>query len=169
VLGTDATTGVTAPGSFVFADRSTTDDFSSNLPNEFGVRAAGGVYLYTNSALSTGCWLNAGSGAWACTSDRNSKEHFQALDGEMVLAKLRAMPITRWSYKSEPGVAHVGPVAQDFHAAFGLGVDDKTIGHLDLSGIALRAIQALETRTHELMQENAELKARLERLETKQP
>jgi hypothetical protein len=178
VLGTDAATTPTAPGTFIFADRSTTDDFAANLPNEFGVRAAGGVYLYSNSSLTTGCSLPAGSGTWACTSDRNSKERFEPVDGEMVLAKLRAMPISRWSYKSEPGVAHVGPVAQDFHDAFGLGGDDKTIAHLDLSGISLRAIQALETRTREhnetLMRQNdalqaeiVALRARLDRIEAK--
>lgn len=152
-------------GSFVFADRSSNNSFTSELPNEFGVRAAGGVYLYTSSNLGTGCWLPAGSGVWSCASDRNSKEHFDPVDGEMVLTKLRAMPIERWSYRSEPGVAHVGPVAQDFHAAFGLGVDDKTVGHLDLSGIALRAIQALEARTRDLAEENAALRKRLEQLE----
>ncbi len=177
-LGSDVIATANAPGTFIFADRSTTDDFIGSAPNEFGVRAAGGVYFYTSSNLSTGCSLPAGSGTWACASDRNSKEHFAPVDGEMVLTKLRAMPVERWSYKSEPGVSHMGPVAQDFHAAFGLGVDDKTIGHFDLSGIALRAIQALELRTRDVesvVRENAELKAtlsvlqeRLARLEAKQ-
>jgi hypothetical protein len=165
VLGTNASTTAAAPGTFLFADRSTTDVLVGGAPNEFGVRAAGGVYLYTRADLGTGCSLPAGSGAWACTSDRRTKEHFQSVDGELVLSKLRAMPIERWSYKSERGVSHVGPVAQDFHAAFGLGANDTTISHLDLSGIALRAIQALEARTRALIEENAELRARLDRLE----
>jgi hypothetical protein len=167
-LGSKAITSAAAHGSFVFADQSSDDAFTSPAANEFGVRAAGGVYLYTSGNLSTGCSLPAGSGTWACTSDRNRKEHFEPVDGELVLTKLRAMPIERWSYRSEPGVTHVGPVAQDFHAAFGLGVDDKTIGHLDLSGISLRAIQALEERTRDLheavVRENDVLRAELAQL-----
>jgi len=180
-LGSKAIASTSAHGSFVFADQSSDNTFASLGPNEFGVRAAGGVFLYTRADLGTGCTLPAGSGSFACTSDRNSKGQFEPVDGELVLTKLRAMPIERWSYRSEPGVAHVGPVAQDFHAAFGLGVDDKTIGHLDLSGIALRAIQALESRTRAMteasdaiVRENDALKTelvalreRLERLEAK--
>jgi hypothetical protein len=167
-LGYRAMTTTSGNGSFVFADQSSQNSFTSPASNEFGVRAAGGVYLYTSGNLSTGCSLPAGSGTWACTSDRNRKEHFEPVDGELVLTKLRAMPIERWSYRSEPGVTHVGPVAQDFHAAFGLGVDDKTIGHLDLSGISLRAIQALEERTREqheaVVRENDVLRAELAQL-----
>lgn len=160
-LGSRAITGPAAHGSFVFADQSSDNSFTSPAPNEFGVRAAGGIYLYTSSSLSTGCSLPMGSGTWACASDRNSKESFEPVDGEVVLTKLRAIPIERWSYRSEPGVRHVGPVAQDFYAAFGLGVDDKTVGHLDLSGISLRAIQALEARTRDLQDTNDALRAEL--------
>jgi hypothetical protein len=164
-LGSRAITEAAAHGSFVFADQSSVNNFTSPAPNEFGVRAAGGVYLYTRADLGTRCIIPGGSAVMTCTSDRNSKERFEPVDGELVLSKLRSMPIERWSYRSEPGVVHVGPVAQDFHAAFGLGVDDKTIGHLDLSGISLRAIQALEARTRALIEENAALRKRLEHLE----
>ncbi len=150
----------------MFADGSNpVTTFGSLGPNEFNVRAKGGVRSYTSADLSTGCTLPPGSGTWACTSDRNSKEHFEPVDGDLVLTKLRAMPIDRWSYKSERGVTHIGPTAQDFYAAFALGVDDKTVGHLDLAGIALRAIQALGARTDELMRENAELRKRVDALE----
>ena len=94
----------------------------------------------------------------------------------MVLGRLRTMPIERWSFRDQPGVAHVGPVAQDFFAAFGLGTDDKTIGHSDLSGISLRAIQVLDERTRAAEERNraleaelAALRERLTQLEAKQP
>jgi hypothetical protein len=161
-LGSHAIASTSAHGSFVFADQSSDNNFVSLAANEFGVRAAGGVFLYTRGDLGTGCTLPAGSGTWACTSDRNSKEHFEPVDGALVLTKLRAMPIERWSYRSEPGVSHVGPVAQDFYAAFGLGTDEKTVGHLDLSGIGLRAIQELDARAREqedaFLQENNALR-----------
>ncbi len=52
------------------------------------------------------------------------------------------MPMTRWNAK---GVSsqHIGPVSQDFYAAFGLGEDDLHIASGDLSGVALAAIQGL--------------------------
>lgn len=55
--------------------------------------------------------------------------------------------------------------AQDFHAAFGLGEDPLRISTIDADGLALRAIQALEARTRELMVENGALRQRLERIE----
>jgi hypothetical protein len=55
------------------------------------------------------------------------------------------MPITSWSYRvDEENVRHIGPTAQDFHTAFGLGSDDTTIGGVDAAGVALAAGQALE-------------------------
>ena len=56
------------------------------------------------------------------------------------------MPIEHWSFRGEPRVTHIGPVAQDFYEVFGLGMSDTTIGHMDVSRISLRAIQALEAR-----------------------
>jgi len=70
-------------------------------------------------------------------------------DPRDILARVAALPVTQWSYRNEPGVRRIGPVAQDFHAAFGLGNSDKTIATGDESGVALAAIQGL----HQLMQE----------------
>jgi trimeric autotransporter adhesin len=145
VLVSPARTGV-----LLFGDYSTTQYFMATANNEFAARAAGGFRFRTNSTLTTGCNLPAGSGVFTCTSDRNLKHAFMPLDGEDVLRRLASMPIETWSYDSEPGVRHAGPVAQDFYAAFGLGADPTSIGHLDEIGIALRAIQALEVRTREL-------------------
>jgi hypothetical protein len=63
-----------------------------------------------------------------------------------VLAKIDALPISRWSYKSERGVRHVGPMAQDFYAAFKVGEDDKHITSIDEDGVALAAIKALHSQ-----------------------
>jgi hypothetical protein len=72
------------------------------------------------------------------------------------------MPIREWNYKAQDAaIRHVGPTAQDFHAAFGLGEDPKRISTIDADGVALRAIQALEARTRE---ENVALKAQLAEL-----
>ena len=89
--------------------------------------------------------------------DRNAKEAFEAIDPRAILAAVVTLPIERSSYKGET-VRHLGPMAQDFAAAFGLGADDRHIFPLDAAGVALAAIQGL----HRLVQTQ---KARLEVLE----
>ena len=87
----------------------------------------------------------------ALTSDRNLKENFTALDGGAVLAKVAALPMTEWNYKIDSkNVQHIGPMAQDFHAAFGLdGTDDKHISVVDEGGVALAAIQGFNQKLEE--------------------
>jgi hypothetical protein len=107
---------------------------------------------------------------WVNGSDRNAKEDFSSVDAQEVLAKVAALPLTEWQYKATPGQAHLGPMAQDFHAAFGLnGNDDKHIATVDESGVALAAIQGLneklESQNQKLEAENAQLKLRLDKLE----
>lgn len=147
-------------GSFVYGDRTTGSGFvEDQAPHQFVVRASGGFRFRTASNLSTGCDLPAGSGSFVCTSSRRAKEDFRDLDGETVLAKIGAMPIQSWSYRTEArGVRHVGPTAQDFHAAFGLGDSDEAIATVDADGINMLAVQALEKRT-------AAQARRIERLE----
>jgi trimeric autotransporter adhesin len=56
-------------------------------------------------------------------------------------------------------VRHLGPTAQDFHAAFGLGGDDTGIGTVDIAGVTLLAVQALERRTAELGERTREVES----------
>ncbi len=101
--------------------------------------------------------------AFNSTSDRNAKENFQPLDPESVLARVVALPVTEWSYKADAGAGrHIGPVAQDWHAAFGLnGHDDRHISMIDEGGVALAAIQGLSQKVEEqradLKQKEAEI------------
>jgi len=103
------------------------------------------------------------------TSDRNAKENFKSVSPREVLEKVAALPISEWNFKTAPSAEHIGPMAQDFYAAFGTGSDDKHIATVDADGVALAAIQGLnqkvEERSRKLEAENAELKKRLERLE----
>lgn len=218
-------------GAFVWADSQTLSGFASTAPDQFLVRAAGGVGIgATNltgalflrhpvgapvsgmdaqdNGLGLGQfstsgykWIQSYGGAlalnpvannvgigttnptarlqvvnatcdgnnWVNSSDRNLKENFRPVDAQDVLAKVAALPIQTWSYTNHPGVKHVGPMAQDFWAAFGLGEDDKHIATVDADGVALAAIGGLnekfESRMQQLVAENAELKERLARLE----
>jgi len=130
-----------------------------NTNDRFIARASGGVYLYTNSTLTSGAYLAAGSGSWSSVSDRNLKDNFTPVDGQEVLASLADIPITTWNYKAQDAATrHMGPVAQDFFAAFGLGESDTSINTVDADGVALSAIQGL----YELSQEQA---ARIQALE----
>ncbi len=101
------------------------------------------------------------------TSDRAQKENFAPVSAAEVLEKVAALPITRWNYKSDTKAQHLGPMAQDFYAAFQLGSDDQHIAVVDEGGIALAAIQGLHEKTKRLERENAKLSARLESLEKK--
>jgi hypothetical protein len=114
----------------------------------------------------------------AVTSDRNAKENFTAVSPAEILAKVATLSISQWNYKTDPtDQKHLGPTAQDFQAAFDLnGGDDKHISVVDEGGVALTAIQGLnekmesgqqkaESEIKSLKAENAELKARLEKLE----
>lgn len=84
------------------------------------------------------------------TSDRNAKEHFASISPSQILAKVAELPISEWNYKAEAGVRHLGPMAQDFQAAFGLnGLDDKHISVVDEGGVALAAIQGLNQKLEE--------------------
>ena len=138
-------------GAFVRGDASTTDSILAIANNEFAVRAAGGFRFRTSATLSTGCDLPAGSGAFVCSSSRTLKDRFGAVDGEDLLGRIRGVPVNTWSYIGEQGgVRHLGPFAEDFRAAFGLGVDDRSIGLLDIDGVNFAAVKALEARTAEL-------------------
>lgn len=81
--------------------------------------------------------------AFNTTSDREAKEHFRPIDPQEVLSRVLALPIARWTFKTQPGEQHMGPVAQDFWAAFGLGKDEKHIATVDADGVTLAAIQGL--------------------------
>jgi trimeric autotransporter adhesin len=104
---------------------------------------------------STGAYLSVG-GSWVNSSDRKLKENFAPVNGRETLEKVAALPITRWNYKAEgESVQHIGPVAQDFQAAFQLSHDDKHISTVDEGGVALAAIQGLNQKLNE---KDAEIK-----------
>jgi len=98
-------------------------------------------------------------------SDRSAKTDIRDLDQQAVLDKVLTLDIDRWQYKDTPNVDHIGPMAQDFHAAFGLGNTDTGISTLDTSGVALVSIQALAKENQQLHAQNLSLEQRLRTLE----
>jgi hypothetical protein len=134
-------------------------------PNQFIARAAGGFAFYSSSDFSTGATLAAGSGSWSSLSDRNVKTNFRSVDGNVLLQHLAAMPILTWNYKAQPAsVQHMGPMAQDFRKAFGLGEDERHIATVDSEGVALAAIQALYRELQQAHEEVTKLRVEVEEL-----
>ena len=83
-----------------------------------------------------------------------------------VLKRVAQMPVTQWRYRTEAsGARHVGPMAEDFHAAFGLGEDNRAINSIDASGVALAAIQGLNQLVSEKDAEIETLGRRIKLLE----
>ena len=137
----------THAGSLLFAD-SSAFNFNSAATNEFAVRAVGGTRIVSaingSGTPTAGVSLAAGGGSWSTLSDRAAKQDLTAVDADAVLARLVAMPVYTWRYKTEvSGALHMGPTAQDFQAAFGLGDSDTHITTVDADGVALAAIKAL--------------------------
>lgn len=157
------------PGAFVWSDSVATNVFASTANHQFAVRATGGARFVSNVAGNSGVQLPAGGGAWQSLSDRHAKDNFREVNPREVLEQVAAMPVTTWNYRSQAaGIRHIGPMAQDFHAAFGVGEDERHITSTDADGVALAAIQGLyaivkkkDARITALEQRLAELEARL--------
>lgn len=176
--GTGSCSSLTYPGgngdqgTFVWADSQAASVVSTG-DNQFLVRAGGGIYFGTNSTVSipagrfintsTGAFLTTG-GTWTNASSRSYKENFTTVNGLDVLSRLVAMPIMTWDYIGSGEGLHMGPVAEDFKASFGLAGDGKSISTVDADGVALAAIQGLNAK---LEAENAALRARLDALEAR--
>lgn len=94
-------------------------------------------------------------------SDKNRKEYIKAISYREILRALVKMPVYQWQYKDEES-KHIGPMAQDFYMAFGLGKDDKTIATIDADGIALAAIKAQQDLIQEQQTEITSLREDLE-------
>jgi hypothetical protein len=104
------------------------------------------VYFTTGSAGKGECDFDGGPG-FNCSSDRNLKADFTQTDARALLAKVAALP--EWKYRMKGSLDrawYVGPTAQDFRAAFGLGANDTTINTANAQGVALTAIKGLNQK-----------------------
>lgn len=122
---------------------------NSNGVGSFVAYAPGGVFFFAGPAGAGGCSLTVPSSGWACSSDRALKTNIRPLDALDVLKRVVSLSVTSWSFKGAEPFIHIGPMAQDFKAAFGLGGDDKTISPMDSAGVALAAIQGLNQKLEE--------------------
>ncbi len=141
-------------GSFFWADSHGLDfpapgvSFPIGTKDLFWARATGGTVFVSGvdrfGNTISGVSLASGGSSWSSISDRNLKENFQDVDPHELLEELSRVPITTWNYKAQgKQVRHMGPMAQDFYAAFGVGENDRHITTVDSDGVALAAIQGL--------------------------
>lgn len=145
--------------------------------------AGGGLTLM--SLTTDGLTVN---GTFVSSSDRNHKTDLQPVDSRAVLDGVVNLPLATWRFVHDTNTLHLGPMAQDFRAAFGLGPDDRHITMVDADGVALAAIQALakenaalgeqvsafsgqvsglKSENVQLRRENEALKSRLDAIERK--
>ena len=94
-------------------------------------------------------------------SNREAKTNIVAVNTNDVLARVAALPLATWNYKKDLETEHLGPMAQDFYAAFGLGETNTGLSTYDTAGVALAAIQALHKQNQELMKRLAVLEAQI--------
>ena len=78
-----------------------------------------------------------------------------------MLRRLDSVPISTWSYRSQDdSTRHIGPMAQDFFGAFGVGEDRRHIASVDADGVALAAIKGLNEKVERLRRQVASLRKR---------
>ena len=143
------------------------DSTTSITTNSFTARCPGGArFITATTGAETGVSLAAGDGAWASLCDKNQKNFHGDVNTANILQEICSLPLHRWSYKAQDeSIQHIGPTAQDFHAAFGLGDNNTTISTLDPDGVALAAIQELAKENIKLQTTNLKLEERIARLE----
>jgi hypothetical protein len=147
--------------SFIFEDTSVAERWSfASFANSFIINNqanAGVEYTFgpTGNLTIAG---NLTANGVVYPSSRSLKDGFQAVDGRDVLARLAAMPVSEWRYKSDPAASrHIGPVAEDFHTAFGLGAEGIGLNVGDVAGVTIAAVQGLWTELKEQEKTLAEL------------
>lgn len=135
--------------------------------NQFGVigeDSGSGVGVYGSSATGYAGYFagKVAATSYLTVSDRNAKTDFAPVDPAQVLERVSQLPVTSWAFKGDRALRHIGPMAQDFHAAFGLdGDDDRHISLSDATGVSLVAIQELARRVKERDAKIAMLEAQI--------
>ncbi len=135
-------------------------DTTTGLPSwGFGSLGTGNFFISGTGVAGLSMQMtNTGNmtilGTLTQLSDRNAKEGIQAIDADALLGRVDALPLSTWSYKNDNGkIRHLGPMAQDFAAAFGLGPDDTHVAPSDVAGVSLAAVQGLNRKLEQRLRE----------------
>lgn len=106
------------------------------------------------------------------TSARAKKEAIEPVAPDAVLDAVVDLDVNTWEFKHNGDGRHMGPMAEDFRDAFGLGDGDGHIASVDADGVLFAAVQGLSAkldeksdRIDELERENEVLRDRYASLE----
>jgi hypothetical protein len=150
---------------FRFEDTSNDDHDWLMVANTLGFAISEDLSGVQEFMLQRGTGNLTIAGTLTQNSDQTRKTNITRVNGSDILGKVLSLPISTWAYKESSDILHLGPMAQDFHAAFGLGEKPTTIATIDTSGVALASIQALYELIQQRDVEIRELRERLESLE----
>jgi hypothetical protein len=157
-------------GGFIWGDASATINTVPTANYMFVARADSGFVFYTDPNNTMGVLLYPGSGSWSSVSDSTKKKNIQLQNSENMLLLSRNVPVYYWSYKTQNGVVHVGPMAQDLYRVYGFGENETSIVCADMDGIILICIQGVQQRidSFETKYQSTQLQERTTELEQKQ-
>ncbi|MEK9603196.1 MAG: tail fiber domain-containing protein [Flavobacteriaceae bacterium] len=137
VIGSDAE--VSSDHTMVFGDQEvskwafglTTTDVGKALQVGDDTTNGNGAYLTTG-----GTWTNGSSILF--------KTNFIDLSNDWILDKISKLNIRKWDYKNT-NETHIGPTSEEFIELFEVGIEDENshISTIDVSGVALKGVQAL--------------------------
>jgi hypothetical protein len=151
------------PGCFTWGDANS-GAVTNSTDNRWVARASGGVYFYTNAGMTTGSYLPANQSSWVGMANGMTMEDLRSVDQKVLLDKVAALRIRDYKMKDQDdGTRHIGPVAQDFHNAFGYGGTETGINMADEDGVLLAAVQALYEQNQLQQAEIEALKAEMKR------
>lgn len=108
-----------------------------------------------NRAGTLGSLIGGAAGmgaAYLMFSSHDFKEAKEPIDYDQILEAFDTMSVETWRYIGHDRT-HIGPYAEDFRAAFGVG-DGKTISMIDAVGVLIAAVKALKSRVRELEYDN---------------
>lgn len=150
---------------FNFSDTSTGDQWAFRLSGRNGSAfeatkiGTGGAEFFVDENGDGEFRGAVTATAFNTVSSRDAKQSFTPVDNSSVLSTLASIPLSTWQYKTQgsEGPRHIGPMAEDFHAAFGFGKDDRHISPTDMAGVALASAQELNRQNQELIDENQNL------------
>jgi hypothetical protein len=163
-IGTGLSTNGTE-GSVLIGDHTPFARVYSSNNNQITMRFTGGYRFWTHAIDSIcGVYMRGGTSGWTNYCNRNIKENFEKINLEELLTRIKNIPVTKWNYKSgDPTIKYIGPVAQDFYAAFQLGgTDSLGINSINIDGVNMAGVQALINRTDELKSNQVKLSEDME-------
>lgn len=141
---------------------------AANLESRGGSDIMGGLGSLGRGLGAMG-WMPFGG------SDKDQKEDRKPMKGKLALSMARKLPVDTWAYKKDSqwadgGQTHIGPMAQDAHAAGGdqLAPGGKVIDLISMNGLTLAAVQQVDKNQQQLEKKVVALSQALKRPTRKQ-